>query len=173
MSELIKSLVNKKSKEFKRYFKTVYEDFYSDIYRFAYMKISDSDLANDFTQEAFGKLWTNRESIDFSLNIKSYLFKTVQNITIDHLRKKSTQSEIKTDYTEFDVKSEESNTDLQEQVLEVISSCPKNHQEAFVLNKIEGYKYYEIAEIFSVSQKTIESWMSNILKHLRTHFEQN
>ena len=109
----------------------------------------------------------------WKLCIKSYLFKTVQNITIDHLRKKSTGSEIKTDYTEFDVKNEETNSDLQEQVIEVISVCPKNHQEAFILNKIEGYKYQEIAEIFSVSHKTIESWMSNVLKHLRTHFEQN
>ena len=145
------------------------------MYRFAYSKIQDVDLANDFTQEAFGKLWQNKDSIDFSKNVKSYLFKTTQNLIIDYTRKKSTTSEIATDYAEFDTTQADVSgiSEIKELVVEIISELPRNHQEAFILHKTEGFSYVEIAEIFSVSKKTIESWMSNVLKHLRKYAEEH
>ena len=44
-------------------------------------------------------------------------------------------------------------------------------REVFLLNRIDGKKYREIAEMLGVSQKAIEKRMSGALKILREHIE--
>lgn len=36
------------------------------------------------------------------------------------------------------------------------------------MHKVDGLKYKEIAEILSISEKTVENHMGNALRHLRT-----
>ena len=52
-----------------------------------------------------------------------------------------------------------------------ISLLSDAQREVFLLNRIEGKKYREIAELLDVSQKAVEKRMSGALKILREHIE--
>jgi RNA polymerase sigma-70 factor (ECF subfamily) len=46
------------------------DQFADGLYRFALKSINDSDMAHDFVQDAFEKLWIKLETVE---NAKSYL----------------------------------------------------------------------------------------------------
>jgi RNA polymerase sigma factor (sigma-70 family) len=153
-------------------FKQIYHDEYEHVYRFIFSKLSNHELSKDFCQETFAKLWQNLNKVDLQSNLRSYLFRISQNMVIDHYRKKSTQNEYAMEEN-FDVKDEQSVSDDVETILILLDSVPTKHREAFLLNRRDGFKYKEIAGIFDVSPKTIESWMGSVLKHLRENFEKD
>ena len=151
-------------------FKKIYHDEYEHVYRFIFSKLSNHELSKDFCQEAFAKLWQNISKVDLNSNLRSYLFRISQNMVIDHYRKKSTQNEHAMEEN-FDVKDEQNHSEDVDTVLMLLEKLPIKHKEAFLLNRRDGFKYREIAEIFEVSPKTIESWMGSVLKHLRENFK--
>ena len=52
-----------------------------------------------------------------------------------------------------------------------ISLLTESQREVFLLNRIEGKKYREIADMLDISQKAVEKRMSGALKILREHIE--
>lgn len=68
---------------------------------------------------------------------------------------------------EYLLEEEEFKTKLQN----AIALLTDAQREVFLLNRIDGKKYREIAEILNVSQKAIEKRMSAALKILRKHIE--
>ena len=55
------------------------DQFADGLYRFALKSINDCDMAHDFVQDAFEKLWIKLETVE---NAKSYLFTTVSRLFI-------------------------------------------------------------------------------------------
>ena len=64
-------------------------------------------------------------------------------------------------------KEEEFKTKLQN----AIAALTEGQREVFLMNRIDGKKYKEIAEILNLSQKAVEKRMSGALKALRLQIE--
>ena len=52
-----------------------------------------------------------------------------------------------------------------------IASLSELQREVFLLNRIEGKKYREIADLLDISQKTVEKRMSGALQILKAQIE--
>jgi len=52
-----------------------------------------------------------------------------------------------------------------------IASLSEAQREVFLMNRIDGKKYREIAEILDISQKAVEKRMSGALKILKDQIE--
>ena len=52
-----------------------------------------------------------------------------------------------------------------------IASLSEAQREVFLLNRIDGKKYREIAELLDISQKTVEKRMSGALQILKAQIE--
>ena len=50
---------------------------------------------------------------------------------------------------------------------EIINALPQRQKEVYLLHKVEGLKYSEIAERLNISVNTIENHMSRALKTIR------
>jgi RNA polymerase sigma-70 factor, ECF subfamily len=50
---------------------------------------------------------------------------------------------------------------------EIINTLPQRQKEVYLLHRVEGLKYNEIAERLNISVKTIETHMSRALKTIR------
>ncbi|KDN56379.1 RNA polymerase sigma factor [Flavobacterium seoulense] len=142
---------------------------------FAYYKSGDSDAALDLVQEAFAKIWENCSQIDFS-KVKTYLFTTVNNLflnTIKHQKvvmafAKETPYHDQTNQSpEYILEEEEFKIKLQN----AIASLSEAQREVFLMNRIDGKKYREIAEILGITQKAVEKRMSGALKILKEQIE--
>ena len=159
------------------------ESYFSDFYikniqsatNFAYYKSGDSDTALDLVQEAFAKIWENCSQIDFT-KVKTYLFTSINNLFLNSIKHqkvvlafaKDTPPPDKTDQSpEYLLEEEEFKIKLQN----AIASLSEAQREVFLMNRIDGKKYREIAEILEISQKTVEKRMSTALKILKEQIE--
>ena len=150
-------------------FKMIYDEHFDDLRRYLIYRSGDQDLSGDIAQNVFMKVWTKKIEIA-SGNIKSLLFKMATDEFISHIRKKKVEKE----YTEsIDLKliREPDNNDdlLEKKVLfqKALNQLPEKQKTAFLMNKMQGLTYKEIAEILNLSQKAIEKRIGLALKALK------
>ena len=55
-----------------------------------------------------------------------------------------------------------------QRVYDAIEELPPQRKRIFLLSRVEGKKYREIAEVLHLSQKTVEAQMGKALQFLRT-----
>ncbi|NNC50862.1 MAG: sigma-70 family RNA polymerase sigma factor, partial [Flaviramulus sp.] len=142
---------------------------------FAYYKCGDKDNALDLVQEAFTKIWENCSKIDFT-KAKTYLFTTVNNLFLNKVKHKKVVLEYAKAAPYIDRTNESPEYLLEEEefkkkLQQTLSLLSEAQREVFLLNRIDGKKYREIAEMLGISQKAVEKRMSSALKVLREHIE--
>ena len=147
----------------------IYDAHFDDLRRYLIYRSGDQDLSKDIAQNVFMKVWTKKIDIA-SGNIKSLLFKMATDEFISHIRKKKVEKE----YTEsIDLKliREPDNNDdlLEKKVLfqKALNQLPEKQKTAFLMNKMQGLTYKEIAEILNLSQKAIEKRIGLAIKALK------
>ena len=157
------------------HFNTFYLKQINAVSNFAYYKCGDQDYALDLVQDAFSKIWENCSKIDFT-KAKTYLFTTVNNLFLNNIKHKkvvmdyakaSPYLDTNNQSPEYLLEEEEFKTKLQN----AIASLTEGQREVFLMNRIDGKKYREIADILNLSQKAVEKRMSGALKILRVHIE--
>lgn len=155
-------------------FKKIFDQYFEAIRNYIYFMCSDSGLAEDIAQDTFVKLWDNRTSIVLS-TVKSYLYAIARNMTLNQLKRNKlkynfiAQTELgsNSETPEFSMEQQE----FKEKLEAAIASLPEGSREVFLMNRIEGIKYIEIAERLGLSVKAIEKRMSKALKILREKIE--
>ncbi len=152
-------------------FKILYYRYYEHLFRFLVYKTRNYELAKDLVQDIFYKIWNNRDSLNEGKSIKAYLFRSANNLAIDHLRKITTEVAYIQNAEQNQILMPNEQFDLQEKAHEAIKSLPEPLQTVFCLNRFDGLKYKEIAETLDISIKTVESRMSKALKILRVELK--
>lgn len=159
------------------------ENHFSDFYiknlqaatNFAYYKCGDSAAALDLVQDAFAKIWENCSKIDFD-KVKTYLFTSVTNLFLNTVKHHKVVFTYSKDVPNLDRNNESPEYLLEEEEFRIrlekaIASLTVGQREVFLMNRIEGKKYREIAELLSISQKAVEKRMSGALKILKAQIE--
>ena len=142
---------------------------------FAFYKCGDKDGALDLVQDAFSKIWENCSKIDFT-KAKTYLFTTVNNLFLNKMKHHKVVMDYAKDVPYMDRSNESPEYILEEEEFKVklqnaIALLSDSQREVFLLNRIDGKKYREIAQLLNVSQKAVEKRMSAALRILREHIE--
>lgn len=142
---------------------------------FAYYKCGDRDAALDLVQEAFIKIWENCSKIDFS-KVKTYLLTTVNNLFLNSIKHQKVVMTYAKDAPTLDITNQSPEYLLEEEEFKqklqnAIASLTTAQREVFLMNRIDGKKYKEIAELLDISQKAVEKRMSGALKTLKAQIE--
>ena len=157
------------------HFKNFYLKHLQSASNFAYYKCGDEEAALDLVQDAFTKIWENCSKIDFS-KVKTYLFTSINNLflnTIKHQKvvlryaKEAPNLDTNNQSPEYLFEEEE----FKQKLANAIASLSEVQREVFLLNRIDGKKYREIADLLDISQKTVEKRMSAALKTLKAQIE--
>jgi len=159
------------SKEELSWFRSIFDQYYESIRSFAYYKTGDVDLADDIVQETFLKIWTNRSEVKND-TVKSLLYTIASNIIKNHFKhqkvvfnfQKNDQPNELSDETDSNLRQEELNRKLQDALAEI----PEKSREVFLMNRIEGLTYTDIADRLGLSVKAIEKRMSEALSIIRS-----
>ena len=70
----------------KTIFDFVFSYYYTGLCAYTRMWVNDPDVAEDLVQDFFVKLWTNSSNIEITSSLKSYLFTSLKNRAINHLK---------------------------------------------------------------------------------------
>jgi RNA polymerase sigma-70 factor (ECF subfamily) len=154
-------------------FDALYRKYNKKLYKFGFSILKSTEEAENLIQDVFLNLWENRHKVEKNSSIKSYVFTITYNSAISIIRKKARESQfIEYLKTLQDISVEPVNVELEYNELtnkldEIIKELPKRQKEVYLLHKVEGLKYNEIAERLNISVNTIENHMSHALKTIR------
>jgi RNA polymerase sigma-70 factor (ECF subfamily) len=158
------------------HFNSFYLEHLQAASNFAFYKCGDSDASLDYVQDAFQKIWENCSKID-PTKAKTYLFTTINNLFLNLVRhQKVVMAYAKAspyrDQTNLNPEYLMEEEEFKEKLRAAIQDLSSEQREVFLLNRIEDKKYREIAELLSISQKTVEKRMSAALKIIREKIDQ-
>jgi len=136
--------------------------------------INDIHTAEEIVQDIFLKIWEFPENMAEVKSVKSYLYRSVINASINFANRQKVleQHHLKL-ASEF---SDEYLTDIDEEnemiiiLRNEIDKLPAQCKKVFKLSRFENYKYKEIAAELDISEKTVENHIGNALKVLRSRF---
>jgi len=155
-------------------FQKVYTSLNKEIWRFIYYKCGDEAQADDLVQDAFIKLWQNCAKTPIE-KAKSFLYTITNNAFLNEIAhkkvvlkySKSQPDKINSESPQYILEEKE----FHDKVQRAIGNLTEGQRTAFLLNRIEGKKYVEIAELLDISVKAVEKRMSQALSSLRNEIE--
>ncbi|MEA3444853.1 MAG: RNA polymerase sigma-70 factor [Bacteroidota bacterium] len=153
----------------------VFREYYPGLINFSLSIIGDHDSSKEVVQLVFVNLWDNREKIDMNKSLKSYLFTSVRNRCLNFLRDKKKYNsyilDIEIAGNEVFIDDEDDMSDLKKKIEDALQKLPEKCREIFILSKINGLKYREIADDLNISIKTVENQISKALRILRNELK--
>ncbi|WP_299321005.1 RNA polymerase sigma factor [uncultured Maribacter sp.] len=154
-------------------YKRVFNETSKTIFNYIYYKFGNEEKANDAVQEAFVKLWENCAKVAPE-KAKSYLYTVANNLYLnvikaEKVRLKYADTTLKTTNESPEFIMEENQ--FKEKLDNALNGLPENQRTTFLLNRIDGKKYAEIAKMEGVSVKAIEKRMHLALKSLREQID--
>ncbi len=155
-------------------FKYFFNRYYADLCNFVHIYLHDQVLAEEIVQDIFVYFWENKQKLQISTSVKSYLFSASKFKSLNLLRDKKTQKRIVENIgrTEPSHTSEPEDSYLDTDEFRKILDSAINHlapkcREIFVLSKQVELSNKEIAGRLGISVKTVENQMTIALKKLR------
>ena len=145
-----------------RSFDSIFKLYYKDLLLYAGSYLRERQVCEDIVQSLFMHLWYDRKTLSVGRSLKSYLLISVRNRCFDYMRHQNVRNDY-FDYVNENSVLSSSNTEeyilyseLQDHIKKAINKLPKAQKEVFVLSRIKGIKYKEIAKKLNVSERTVE-----------------
>jgi RNA polymerase sigma-70 factor (family 1) len=149
-----------------------FQQYYTQLCYFAGTLLNDDCLAQEITSDAFTKLWQSRQTLATEGSIKTWLYSTVRNASIDHLRKvkrlRVSQSGLESATTiEQSVLHTIIQTETIDYIIQTIGKLPPQCGRIFRLFYLHGKSYNEIAQELNLSPQTVRNQKQRAAKLLR------
>jgi RNA polymerase sigma-70 factor (family 1) len=155
-------------------FSELFNEYHQKVYFYILSKSHSQYLAEETTQLTFIKLWKYRASLDESLPVSQQVFRIAKTTFIDLLRKEAVQLKLlqahSTARTAVNQVAETVETkELQQQLAAAVQNMPPVRRKVFELSRYEFKSHKEIAQLLSLSVKTVENHIALAIKQLK-HF---
>lgn len=155
-------------------YSAIFNKYSNDLHNFLYYKFGENLNPKDKVQEAFIKLWENCSKVTPD-KAKSFLFTIANNLMLNAyahqkvvLKYQATKPKHYTNENpEFIMQGKEYMDTLQK----AIENLSEAQRTAFLMNRVEGKKHKEIAEILNISTKAVEKRIYGALKILKEQVE--
>jgi len=146
----------------------LYRNHAADLRRFVRRRLGSQET-EDIVQDAYLHILQHGASATLQ-SPRAYLFKIAANLTIDLMRKakiRSGQCELECADFEMSAGNAPMEATMEVQSLQTaLAELPPPCSRAFLLNRVVGLNYPEIAERLSVSVRTIDRHMIKARRHV-------
>lgn len=156
-------------------FAKLYQKYAKDLHDFIYYKFGEKYTPEDKVQEAFIKLWDNCKSTS-PQTAKSFLYTVANNLTLNAIKhekvvlkfREHKPKEFTNETPEFLMEESE----YLKKFERALAKLPEGQRVAFMLNRVEGKRHKEIAELLNISRKAVEKRIYTALEKLREDIEE-
>jgi RNA polymerase sigma-70 factor (ECF subfamily) len=157
-------------------FRELYDRHWKKIFRYVYNCLHARQSSEEIVQEVFIAFWNNRDSIEITTSMAGYLMTAAKHKLLNELRSMNTKKIYADDFALFmenvhDNSNEEwqSLIDLENAVEDCLTDLPPKCQTVFRMSRQEHLPIASIAAKLNISTKTVENYLTQALKHLRTN----
>lgn len=152
-------------------FSTFYKSHVKPLRNFLAYKYGNTEQAEDVTQEAFIKLWQNCADVPIE-KAKSYIYTIANNSSLNVISHNKVVLEYEKNHFNNDTSHQSPEYLMEEKeyegkLVKAINSLNETQKVAFLMNRIDGKKYKEIAEELNISVKAVEKRIHLALLELR------
>ncbi|OYU83382.1 MAG: RNA polymerase subunit sigma-70 [Flavobacterium sp. BFFFF2] len=142
---------------------------------YLFFKFGNQDKAEDMAQEAFIALWNNCHKVSPE-KAKSFLYTVANNTALNDVTHQKVVLKFAQNHAQATetIQSPEylmEEEQFKQKLERAIQQLTEAQRTAFLLHRIEGKKYYEIAEILGISAKAVEKRIHGALLSLRSNIE--
>ncbi|MDR1335483.1 MAG: RNA polymerase sigma-70 factor [Tannerella sp.] len=156
-------------------FERVFRRYYHPLCSYSSGITGRRDVSEEAVQEVFYQIWKDREKIRIRRSLKSYLYGAVKNLSLRYLETLSVREKhlehIWSADTAPSPQEQLEYRELEQIVYRTLRKLPERRMQIFKMHRVNGKKYREIAESFSISVKTVEAEMSKAYKTIRQEIE--
>ncbi|TKG90777.1 RNA polymerase sigma-70 factor [Puteibacter caeruleilacunae] len=145
--------------------------YFHQMCLFAKQSFRDDQLVENIVSDCFIKLWENRSKLEIKISLKSYLFRILRNLIIDHHRKRQELVDIVEEFPEV---AEETEFDAQLRYVKLykaIAKLPEQRRKILELAAFESLSYQEIADKLNISKNTVKSQIGRAYRFLKETLE--
>ena len=155
-------------------FVEIFNEMHEPVRNFIYFKTGDMEIADDIAQDTFLKVWEKQNEIRRE-TVKSLLYTIAGNLCKNRFEHQKVVFEFASKYEhadnlispEFELEMKEFNNKLQN----AIGTLKEKNRVVFLMNRIDGFTYNEIAQNLGLSVKAVEKRMKNALDDLKKTIE--
>ena len=179
MVEVTPEIINRLKKGDRKAFESLFMEHYKNLVLYAKKFVMDTEEARDIVQDVFVYIWDKRQKIQIDKSISSYLFRAVRNACINNLKRENYKQDYLKNFL-LSLNNEEARSSKSQDVHElmvhkdlllkietIIEALPEQCKNMFRMSRFRGLKNKEIAEIYSVSPRTVETQIYRALKVLK------
>jgi RNA polymerase sigma-70 factor (family 1) len=146
--------------------------FNTRLIKFCELYVNKKEIAEEIVADVFVSFWNQRMKMMEVANLETYIFISVKNRALNHLRKNASVQliQIEDSHTELiaysNPEAEIEKKELFFKLDQAIETLPQQCKIIFQLVKEDGMKYKEVAEILNISHKTVQTQILRAMKKL-------
>jgi RNA polymerase sigma-70 factor (ECF subfamily) len=160
---------------------SLFKRYYKPLKAYAFRYVNQKEMAEDIVQDVFFELWSRRDAIRFeeAESVKSYLFKSVYNRSLNMLNSDSLHLSSPLDGLNENLIIETAPLlnqeqsllmkELEAEIAAFTETLPPQCKNIFILSRTHELKNREIAEQLGISVKAVEKQISKALSELKKH----
>ena len=153
--------------------RALYEKHVDRVFRLAYRMTGDDDLAQEFTQETFIRVFDRLGQFRGEAALSTWLHSITVSVVYNGMRKVKRLRSRHVDLKETAATGREASDpdglepDLKSRLATAIDELPLGYKTVFVMHELEGYKHEEIAAALGVQPGTSKAQLSRARARLR------
>jgi RNA polymerase sigma-70 factor (ECF subfamily) len=143
------------------------------LHSYALWMVHDREEARDVTQEALVRLWQNRESVHAE-TARSWLLRTVHNLCVDRMRRKSTRNEVPSESVEAILVDGAAGPErvtaahhLRDAIGRALTALSVRDRAIVLMREVHEMSYEEIAGAMDIPLGTLKSTLHRAREQLR------
>ena len=148
----------------------IFRNLSNDLFNFLRYKYGEKLSPKDKVQEAFVTLWNNCKKVPPE-KAKSFLFTTANNLMLNEVKHQKVvlrHQQVKPKgYTNETPEFLMEESQFMDKYQAALAKLTEAQRVAFLLNKAEGKRHKEIAEMLGISRKAVEKRIYGALEKLR------
>jgi RNA polymerase sigma factor (sigma-70 family) len=159
----------------KEEFKILFDKHFDSVRSYLFYRGADKELATDLAQDVFMRIWEKQLAIE-PKGILRLLYKIAGDMFISRYRRETLELNYRKTlkFNDSDVTPDErlQYNELKENYAKALAQLNEKQRIVFLMSRMEGLKYHEIAERLNISVKAVEKRMSSTLAYLKKALEQ-
>jgi RNA polymerase sigma-70 factor (ECF subfamily) len=154
----------------KEEFKLLFDNYFDSVRSYLVYRGAEKEQASDLAQDVFFKVWEKQMDIDIKTALR-LLYKMARDMFISQYRRETLEMNYKSsldfDSSDFSPEDHLQYKELFSNYTIALAALSEKHRTVFLMSRMEGLKYHEIADRLQLSVKAVEKRMSIALAFIK------